>query len=122
MFIGLENHKKTRKIKNSAYFVSSGNAVPKRVNATRGNRVTQTTKKFEADTNIENQLRFRLKSNFSDMSDCFCHRWTIRGPFIGHPWKRVFWIQKVLLDGAWGDHAWRCMGVYGISVRESKTS
>ena len=52
--------------------------MPKSVlNATRVIKVTQTTKKYERDTIIENQPTFRRNSNFSDMSVFLPHRWTM---------------------------------------------
>ena len=78
-------------------------SVPKSVlNDTRVIKVTQTTKKYERDTIIENQPSFRCNSNFSDISVFLPHRWTINGPSMGRPWKSFFVP---------------CMGVHGISVR-----
>ena len=45
-------------------------------------KVTQTTKKYERDTIIENQPSCRRNSIFSDMSAFLPHRWTKLSAFL----------------------------------------
>ena len=105
---------------NLTYQAASGDAVPKSVlNATRVIKATQTTKKYERDTIIENQpkwlpAQFEFFRHVSFSPPSMDHQWPIDGPSMG----KLFWIQTLPMDGPWVDHAWPCMGVHGISVRE----
>ena len=104
---------------NLTYQAASGDAVPKSVlNATRVIKATQTTKKYERDTIIENQpkwlpAQFEFFRHVSFSPPSMDHQWPIDGPSMG----KLFWIQTLPMDGPWVDHAWPCMGVHGISVR-----
>ena len=82
-------------------------------------KATQTTKKYERDTIIENQpkwlpAQFEFFRHVSFSPPSMDHQWPIDGPSLG----KLFWIQTLPMDGPWVDHAWPCMGVHGISVRE----
>ena len=106
---------------NLTYQAASGDAVPKSVlNATRVIKATQTTKKYERDTIIENQpkwlpAQFEFFRHVSFSPPSMDHQWPINGPSMG----KLFWFQTLLMDGPWVDHAWPCMGVHGISVRDN---